>query len=165
MSRRTFAARIDSSRSVIQDSARAASRAFESASEILVRIAQETSVGFFFGKWEGTGKAMPQQTCRGSEGEAASPIGNARSETPKPRIAVADHLHLGLLAPYANHASSLLSSNMPSLARIGSLRCRWPAIDICDGSPGFSSQLFDINGPAWVPSSSRSPPPCLLPAR
>jgi len=65
MRRLTFAARIDSSRSVIQDSARAALRDLESASEILPRIAEETSVGCFFGKWGGMGKAMPQQTCRG----------------------------------------------------------------------------------------------------
>ena len=60
----TFAARIDSSRSVIQDSVRVALRDFESVSEILVRIAEETSVGCFLGKWDGMGKAMPQQTCR-----------------------------------------------------------------------------------------------------
>lgn len=38
-------------------------RDFESASDILPRIADETSVGCFFGKWEGIGNAMPQQTC------------------------------------------------------------------------------------------------------
>lgn len=67
MDRPTFAARIDSSRSVIQVSARAALRDFESASEILPRIADETSVGCFFGKWEGMGKAMRQQTVPGEE--------------------------------------------------------------------------------------------------
>lgn len=56
----TFATRIDSLRSAIQDSARAALRDFESASEILPRIADETSVGCFFGRWDGMGKAMRQ---------------------------------------------------------------------------------------------------------
>ena len=63
MQNHTLAARIDSSRSVIQTSARVALRDFASASEILSRIADETSVGCFFGRWEGIGKAMAQSTC------------------------------------------------------------------------------------------------------
>ena len=50
MQRDTFAARIDSSRSVTQDSARTALRDLESASEILLRIAEETSVACFLGR-------------------------------------------------------------------------------------------------------------------
>lgn len=60
----TFAAWIDSSSSTIQTSARAALSDFESTSEILPMIADETSVGCFLGKWDGTGKAMARGTCR-----------------------------------------------------------------------------------------------------
>jgi hypothetical protein len=76
----TFAARIDSSRSVIQDSARAALRDFESASEILLRIAEETSVGCFFGKWEGDGEG--HATGRRVERRVMT-IGSATSD-PRP---------------------------------------------------------------------------------
>ena len=89
MQKCTFAARIDSSRSVIQDSARAALRDFESASDILLRIAEETSVGCFFGKWEGMGKAMPQQTWsrdfgrRGGVSDRQYPVkGRGSTSTP-----------------------------------------------------------------------------------
>lgn len=80
MWRPTFAARIDSLRSMIQTSARAALRDFESASEILPIIADETSVGCFFGKWGGMENAMRQQTCRE---EKRARFRSAKSEDPQ----------------------------------------------------------------------------------
>lgn len=81
MERCTFAVRIDSSRSAIQVWAREALRDSESVSEILLRIADETSVDCFFGRWDGMGKAMPcacsmQKTCP----EEVSDVGSATAD-------------------------------------------------------------------------------------